>query len=129
MPIKRQDGSFKALNQDFPCTRLHEKEFLPFEQIGYVVDKKPAKKKLEDLALKERYLRTTQSGQYFILIVSKYKTRSIRVEDFLVAKSASSKPPENEKEVIGTRTTFPNPEGQSNEAVKQAQLVILSASF
>lgn len=84
MPIKRQDGSFKALNQKLPCIRLQPKKNLPFGHIGYIVDNKPSKKKLKDRALKARYLKTKKTGQYLVLIISPDNSRLIRVEEFLV---------------------------------------------
>lgn len=62
IPIKRLDGKFKAPNDILPCTKMNGRDFLPFGQQGqgYVVETRPLKKKLQERALKARYLRGTQ---------------------------------------------------------------------
>lgn len=81
IPVKQTDGSYKSTNSKIPGKETSTRAFLPFGKHGYVVNTTSRKKKLDDRALKARYLRSTQSGQHLVLIDVTNKTRLIRQED------------------------------------------------
>lgn len=69
MSIKHKDGKVKAPNNIMPGVKTKVDNFIPFGQIGYIVDTTSAKRKLHNRALKARYLRKTQDDQYLVLVV------------------------------------------------------------
>lgn len=54
------------------------------EQNGFVEHTTPIKRKFDDRALKVRYIRTTQDGQFLMLVVKPMKTRLIRTTEFVL---------------------------------------------
>lgn len=109
IPIKRNDGKFKAPQESIKLRTLKPDIFLPFGKEGLVIDATPMKKKLLDLALKARYLKCTQPGQYLVLLKDTDRTRLIRMEEFLLPSEEASK----------TKVALLCPQGESAKALKE----------
>lgn len=59
--------------------------------MGYIVDTTPTKRKIDDRELKARFLRTTQDGQYLVLVVKSMKSRLIRSTEFVLQPTINHK--------------------------------------
>ena len=86
LPIKRSSGHTASPNACIPGEPHSAKHLLPFGQSGYIVDTTPHKKKLEDRALRARYVRSISETQYLVLLPDSGKTRLIRNCEFLLEK-------------------------------------------
>lgn len=64
---------------------------LPFGQHRYILDTTPKKKKLEDRALKTRYLRATSQTQYLLFLPENGTRRLVRSCEFLLEAQMSER--------------------------------------
>lgn len=93
IPIKTKDGKFKAPNIGIAIGSMKPDTFLRFGQPGFIVDTTTTRQKLQYHALKARYFRSTQAGQYLVLLTATDKTRLIRIDEFLVRSEAQANQP------------------------------------
>lgn len=101
----------------------------------------PAKRKLGDRDLKERYLRTMQEGQYKVLVEDSSKTKLIKIQRFMlsanfdkasntptVEKNAANHIP-NENMISKITQHFSAVEGNSTAQIQQSILRERKASL
>eukprot|EP00173_Palmaria_palmata_P000801 Plantae.Rhodophyta-Palmaria_palmata.ctg14030.p1 GENE.Plantae.Rhodophyta-Palmaria_palmata.ctg14030~~Plantae.Rhodophyta-Palmaria_palmata.ctg14030.p1 ORF type:complete len:177 (-),score=4.46 Plantae.Rhodophyta-Palmaria_palmata.ctg14030:290-820(-) len=91
--------------------------FIFFGTTGYTMDTTPADRKLDSRALKARYLRTTQEGQYLVLVVNTKKTPLIRMAEFMLP-SASSNRTETDQNRDSNSTNLDNQKKKASAAAK-----------
>lgn len=91
MSIKKADGNHKAPNKAIPDMNMKADDLLPFGQERVIKETTSHKKKVQDRALKARYQRKTQAGQYLALLSNIGKHRLIRMEEFMTLSKYADK--------------------------------------